>query len=138
MAVHLTTTRTDRLEPGAVLDAEGRSVEVVAARPHQRRWLVFFAGVEDRPQAEALRGAVLRAEAVVHEGDDDGLWVHELVGAAVVDTTGAVLGDVEAVQANPASDLLVLAGGVLIPLTFVVDHEPGRLVVDPPEGLLDL
>jgi 16S rRNA processing protein RimM len=44
---------------------------------------------------------------------------------------------VESVQANPASDLLVLEDGGLIPLTFLVSHEDGRVVVDPPAGLLD-
>ena len=33
-------------------------------------------------------------------------------------------------------DLLVLDGGALVPMPFVVEHTPGRVVVDPPEGLL--
>jgi hypothetical protein len=50
-----------------------------------------------------------------------------------------VLGTVEGVEANPASDLLVLDGGVLIPLRFVVASEPGvRITVEVPDGLLDL
>ena len=56
----------------------------------------------------------------------------------MVDTAGAELGTVTAVEVNPASDLLVLDGGGLVPLTFLVSQEPGRVVVDPPEGLLDL
>ena len=44
----------------------------------------------------------------------------------------------KAVQANPASDLLVLDGGQLVPLRFVVEHGPGRVVIDPPAGLLEL
>jgi len=40
------------------------------------------------------------------------------------------------VEANPASDLLVLAQG-LVPLTFVVDRSPRRVVIDPPEGLIE-
>jgi hypothetical protein len=42
------------------------------------------------------------------------------------------------VEANPASDLLVLPDGVLIPLHFVVHRRPGRLTVDLPAGLLEL
>jgi hypothetical protein len=42
------------------------------------------------------------------------------------------------VEANPASDLLVLDGDVLVPMHFVVDQGPGFVVVDPPEGLLDV
>ena len=50
-----------------------------------------------------------------------------------------MLGTVVSVEANPASDLLVLDGGALIPLRFVVGNEPGvRVTVDVPDGLLDL
>ena len=43
------------------------------------------------------------------------------------------------VEANPASDLLVLDGGALIPLRFVVGTVPGeRVTVAVPDGLLDL
>jgi hypothetical protein len=41
------------------------------------------------------------------------------------------------VEANPASDLLVLPGERLVPLVFVVQKAPGRVVIDPPPGLLD-
>jgi 16S rRNA processing protein RimM len=57
----------------------------------------------------------------------------------VVDVDGVELGTVSGVEANPASDLLVLSGGGLIPLTFVTGSEPGvRVTVDIPDGLLDL
>ena len=129
--VTLTTNRTDRLRAGAVLG----DLEVVAARPHQHRWIVSFAGVVDREGAEALRGRVLTAEPV---GDDpDALWVHELIGSRVVDVSGTTLGTVESVEANPASDLLVLDGGGLVPLRFVVERTSERIVVDIPEGLLE-
>lgn len=135
VAVSLTSDRAERLAPGAQLLADDRPVVVASARPHQQRVLVRFEGVEDRTAAEALQGAVLRAEALPSEADE--LWVHELVGAIVCDPTGAELGVVEAVEANPASDLLVLDGDRLVPLTFVVAHEPGRITVEVPEGLFD-
>jgi 16S rRNA processing protein RimM len=69
--------------------------------------------------------------------DPDALWVHELIGSDVYDGAGTVLGRVTAVEANPASDLLVLDRGGLIPLRFVVDHGPSRVVVDIPLGLLE-
>ncbi len=96
---------------------------------------MHFAGVADRSAAEALHGLVLSAEPL----DDPGaLWVHDLVGSEVVAAAdGAHLGTVASVEANPASDLLVLDGGGLVPLTFLVRAEAGRLVVDPPAGLLD-
>jgi 16S rRNA processing protein RimM len=132
VVVALVTTRTDRLAPGERFG----DLEVVSSRPHQHRWVVAFAGVNTREQAEALRGRVLTAEPI--DDDPDTLWVHELVGAEVFDTSGTALGTVDAVEANPASDLLVLDSGPLIPLRFVVEHGDGRLVVDLPEGLLDL
>ena len=123
-----------RLAPGGVLSTDGGDLEVVSARPHQGRWIVAFAGCGDRDGAEGLRGRVLRAEPLDEEG---ALWVHELIGAEVVDLGGRSYGQVEAVEANAASDLLVLADQRLVPLTFVVEHGDGRVVVDPPAGLLD-
>ena len=60
------------------------------------------------------------------------------MGAELFDTTGRRLGEVVAVEANPASDLLVLDGGALVPLRFVVDPVPGhRLTAEIPEGLVE-
>jgi 16S rRNA processing protein RimM len=124
-----------RLDPGSVLSSDRGPVRVEASRPHQGAYLVRFAEVTDRAGAEALRGLVLRAR---HRERPGTLWVHELIGAQVVSSAGAELGTVAAVEANPASDLLVLAGGGLIPLRFVVSHDPGRqVVVEIPDGLLD-
>jgi hypothetical protein len=56
----------------------------------------------------------------------------------VVDTEGSICGRVAAVVANPADDLLELDGGGLVPVTFVVGwDEQRRVVIDPPEGLLE-
>jgi 16S rRNA processing protein RimM len=132
--VELVTNRFERLDPGSVLGGPAGPLEVVRSSPHQGRFIVAFAGVADREAADALRDAVLSAEAL---DDPDALWVHELVGAEVEDVAGASLGRVVAVEANPASDLLVLDGGGLVPLRFVVSSGAGRVVVDPPAGLLE-
>ena len=137
--MHLITSRAERVAPGSVLAAPCGPLEVERSRRFEAtgpgRWIVAFRGVVDRTGAEALRGAVLLAEPV---DDPDGMWVHQLVGAVVVDRIGGVLGTVEAVEANPASDLLVLDVGALIPLRFVVGRDGDRLVVELPAGLLDL
>ncbi|HLN17801.1 MAG TPA: ribosome maturation factor RimM [Acidimicrobiales bacterium] len=125
----------ERLAPGSALVSDLGTLVVEESRPHQGRVLVRLEGVVDREGAERLRGLVLRAEPAEQEG---ALWVADLVGVEVVDTEGHHLGTVQAVEANPASDLLVLEGGGLVPLRFVVDHQPGRRVtVDIPEGLLE-
>jgi 16S rRNA processing protein RimM len=132
--VTLTTNRDDRLLAGAVFASEAGELEVVASRPHQHRYIVTFDGV-DRDRAEELRGVVLLAEAI---DDPDALWVHDLIGAEVVDVDGVARGTVEAVEANPASDLLVLDSGALVPLRFVVERREGRLTIDPPRGLFEV
>jgi 16S rRNA processing protein RimM len=91
--------------------------------------------VGDRDAADALRGTKLLAPPIE---DPDALWVHEVIGASVTTVDGAAVGVVEAVEANPAADILVLDSGALVPLVFVTDYRPGHVVIDPPEGLLDL
>jgi 16S rRNA processing protein RimM len=136
VVVTLVTDRLERLAPGSVLDADGRALEVLASRPHQRGHIVSFAGIEDRSAAEALQGATLRAPSV---DDPSELWVHELIGAPVVTVDGHSVGTVSAVEANPASDILVLDGGALVPVVFVIEQRDDKtVVIDPPEGLLDL
>lgn len=128
-----------RLAPGAELSTDGGPLRVVAARPHQGKFLVTFAGVGSREAADALRGTELRAEPLE---DPEALWVHELVGATVVDTTGEARGTVVAVVANPADDLIELDSGALVPVGFVtgwIDAGDDRqLVIDPPDGIFDL
>ena len=133
--VTLTTDRLERVQPGAVLQTKSAPLTVSASRPHQHGWIVQFDGVLTRNQAEDLHGTVLLAEPL---DDADAVWVHELIGARVVDVHGTELGTVDAVEDNPAADLLVLDGGGLIPMTFVVSTDAGVVTVDIPDGLLDL
>jgi 16S rRNA processing protein RimM len=135
--VALSTNRDERVAAGSILAGEdGTGYQVVRSSAHQGRWIVQFEGYNSIDAAEALRGTELFAPPL---DDPDVLWVHDLVGSEAVDTEGAVLGTVESVQANPASDLLVLSSGALVPLRFVVANEPGvRVTVDAPDGLFDL
>ncbi len=130
--MHLITNRTERLAPGTAFN-DGTLV-VKRSSPHQQRWIVAFVGIDSIDAADALRGTVLYAPPLA---DPDALWVHDLIGATVVGTDGARRGIVEAVQANPASDLLVLDTGALVPLRFVVEQRAGEVVIDPPEGLFE-
>lgn len=135
--VALSTNRDERVGAGSILTGEdGAEYEVVRSTAHQGRWIVHFEGCNSIDAAEALRGTELFAPPL---DDPNVLWVHDLVGSEAVDTDGAVLGTVESVQANPASDLLVLSSGALVPLRFVVANEPGvRVTIDAPDGLFDL
>jgi 16S rRNA processing protein RimM len=134
VVVDLVTDRAERVEPGTVLDTDRGPLTVVTSRPFKDGYLVRFEGYVTRNETETLRGLVLRAEALP---DGDELWVHELIGSRVVEVDGTERGTVTAVEANPASDLLVLESGALVPLTFVVDADGGRIVVEVPAGLFD-
>ena len=139
VVVELWTNRDERMTPGSELHAADRRVVVQSASRQadsggRARWLVSLQGVATREQAESLRDAVLTAEPLEVDG---ALWVHELVGSDLHDADGALVGRVDAVEANPASDLLILEDGRVVPLTFVSRDGSGRLTVDGPPGLLD-
>jgi 16S rRNA processing protein RimM len=133
------TNRAERFQAGAQLHAGDRVVEITKSRAQGDQFVVHLAGVDDRNAAEALRGTLLRAEAL-GDAPDGELWVHELIGCDVVEADGTPRGRIEAVQDNPAHDLLVLDTGALVPMVFVVDHDvlARRVVIDTPEGLFDV
>lgn len=135
--VALSSDRASRLDPGSVLQTDRGPLAVVSSAPHHDRHIVQFEGLHDRTAAEGWRGVLLRAEPLDDE-DADVLWVHELVGAVVVLVDGTAVGTVTEVEANPAADLLVLDSGALVPVVFVTEHVPGRVTIDPPDGLFDL
>jgi 16S rRNA processing protein RimM len=135
LVVVLTSDRLERVEVGARLLAGDRWLTVTTSRPHGSRWVVNFAEVADRTEAESLAGSPLFAEPLA---DSDALWVHELIGARVVDLDGNDHGRCRAVLANPASDLLELESGALVPAVFVQSMDDGIVVIDPPDGLFDL
>ena len=135
--VDLWTDRTERLTPGTVLVTARGALTVRTASAHQNRFLVWFDEIASREDADAWRGTVLSAPKL-EDVDEDVIWIDELFGATVVDATGVVRGTVVDVEANPASDLLVLDSGALIPLTFVVSVVANsRIEVDVPEGLFE-
>ncbi len=138
MVVQLWTDQTQRVEPGTELASARGTLTVVWSKPFgPDRYIVQFEDVADRTAAESLRGVELEAEPL---DVPDTLWVHELVGATVRDTAGNELGRIESVEANPASDLMVLESGGLIPIRFLTEHDATAhtVEVDIPEGLLDL
>lgn len=131
----LTTNRLERVGVGALLYTDDEVLTVESAQPHLGRFIVRFVGVYDRADADRLHGAPLYADAIDDPGE---WWVHDLIGAMVIDQHGIERGRVTEVQANPASDLLVLDTGALVPLRFAVELTANeRVTVDAPEGLFD-
>jgi len=137
VAVRLTADIPERVTPGSVFQTTRGPLTVERSKPFQQGYIIAFAGIIDRNEAELLRGLTLKAEPLDLD-DDDVIWIDDLFNALVVSTDGIERGRVTEVEENPASDLLVLDSGVLIPLTFVVEVEPNvRIVVDAPEGLFE-
>jgi 16S rRNA processing protein RimM len=133
--VQLASDRPERLVKGARWFARGQWLTVVAASPHQGRWLVMFEEIGDRAVAQRFTNAPAYAEPLE---DADELWVHELIGVPVVEVDGTARGTCVAVIDNPAADLLELDSGALVPVVFVTEHSPERIVIDPPAGLFEL
>jgi 16S rRNA processing protein RimM len=152
VVVEVTTDEpASRYVPGSVLATEPASagpLTIEAVRPHQGRLIVAFDGVLDRDRADELRGVRLWVDSadVAPSEDPDEFHDFQLVGLAAVDPAGEALGEVVGVEHGPAADLLVLRrpGGRSALVPFVkaivptVDLPAGRLVLTPPEGLLDL
>lgn len=141
----------ERFAPGRVLatdPAEIGPLTVESARWHTGRLLVAFAGISGRDQAEALRGAWLTIDSasLPAPADPDEFHDSDLIGLHVLTTAGEAVGTVTDVQ-HPGQDLLVIEpvagdGDLLVPfvaaIAVEVDVRAGRLVIDPPPGLLDL
>ncbi len=139
----------DRFAPGTALatdPADAGPLVVDQARWHSGRLLLRFAGVADRDSAEALRGIylVVDSASLPAPSDPDEFHDHQLVGLSVVTVDGSAVGTVKEIQ-HSAQDLLIVsrpgASDALVPfvraLVPEVDVPGGRLVIDPPPGLLD-
>jgi 16S rRNA processing protein RimM len=152
VAVDVRTDDPDhRYAAGASLatDPSDRGPLVIEqTRWHAGRLLVRFAGVTDRTAADALRGTLLVADSATSSPAADGeeFWDHDLLGLSAVGEDGTVIGTVVDVLHPAGADLLVVerttGAEVLVPfvraIVPVVDVAAGRVVLTPPEGLLDL
>ena len=117
-------------------------------RWHQGRGIAVFEGIYDRNIAEELRGVFLQVDSadLAPPDDPDEFHDHQLIGLRVESLDGVEHGTVQRIEHAPASDLIVLdrkgGGTALIPFVTAivptVDIKGGRIVVDLPEGLLDL
>ena len=152
LAVDVHTDAPDeRFSPGAVLsarlrDRSVRDLTVSAVRAHSGRLLVRFEEVPDRTMAETLRGAQLLVSVadLPPSEDPDEFYDHELEGLAAVLADGTEVGTVREIVRSPGGELLVLdlpeGAEALVPfvrqIVPEVDVAGGRVVLDPPEGLL--
>ncbi len=133
--------------PGARFEIP-QQLTLESIRWHQGRGIAVFEGIHDRNVAEALKGVFLQVDSseLTPPEDPEEFHDHQLTGLKVVSADGTEHGTVQRIEHAPASDLIVLAktggGTALIPFVTAivptVDLGAGRIVVDLPEGLLDL
>ena len=152
----LVDVRTDdpelRFAAGTVIATEPAAdgpLTISGFRWHSGRLLLHFAGFDDRDHADDLRGITLVVESddLPDPGDPDEFRDYQLIGLTVLTRAGEQVGHVADVL-HYGQDLLVISGegsrhGAEILVPFVaplvpeVDVSAGRLVIDPPPGLLD-
>jgi 16S rRNA processing protein RimM len=123
-----------------------RSFNLAILRPIKNGFAARIAEVATKEDADALRGTVLYARRdQLPSLPDDEFYHADLIGLEVYDTGGVLLGRVKTVQNHGADDLLELqlsgsSATVFLPFTKAavptVDLATGRLVADPPEGIL--
>ncbi|WP_034623954.1 ribosome maturation factor RimM [Maridesulfovibrio hydrothermalis] len=124
-----------------------RRFVVRSTRKHKGRMLIIFDGIDDRDQADSLRGM----EVMIREGDlprssEEDVFMYELEGLSVELEDGAVVGTISDFIMAPGQETWVITSSegkeILFPAVeeFVlsVDLESQKVVIDPPEGLIDL
>ena len=108
--------------------------------------IVRIAGIDDRNQAEALRGLRLHLpRAALPQTEAEEYYHADLIGLEAGLGAGTPVGRVRAIHDFGAGDTLeVTRPGmppVMVPFTRavvpIVEPAAGRLVLDPPPGLLD-
>lgn len=137
---------------GPLTDLTGkRTIALTLVGTAKDQFLAKVEGVADRDAAMALRGLRLYvARDRLPESDDEDEFYHvDLIGLAVVTVDGEPFGTVASIDDFGAGDVVEIARGaadepsnsVFAPFTRAcfptVDIAAGRLVIDPPAGLLD-
>ncbi|HEV7372871.1 ribosome maturation factor RimM [Arenibaculum sp.] len=114
-----------------------------AAKDH---WIARIEGVDDRNVAEALSGTCLYVErSRLPEPEEDEFYHADLIGLPAFLPDGTRFGEVVALHDFGAGDVMEVRmaaeGTAMVPFTRkavpVVDPRGGRVIVDPPAGLLD-
>ncbi|MEP5729022.1 MAG: ribosome maturation factor RimM [Sulfitobacter sp.] len=125
---------------------DGTEYPVAILRSIKNGFAARIPQVTNKEDADALRGTVLYADrGQLPSLPDDEFYHADLIGLEIYDTGGVLLGRVKTVQNHGADDLLELqlagtSATTFLPFTKAavptVDLSAGRIVADPPEGIL--
>jgi 16S rRNA processing protein RimM len=129
------------------LDDDSSVITIAEARVFKRGFLVRIMGVDSRDDADSLTQLYLLAPAAALPPlDEDEVYYHELLGLTVETTNGVRVGRVREVYETEPHHLLEVEDDDgkrrLIPyadrIVTHLDRATRRLIIDPPEGLLEL
>jgi 16S rRNA processing protein RimM len=151
VSVEVMTDFPERFAPGALLLWRGaapeRTLSLQSVRENRDRLLLKFEGVNDLDAARALQGGELFvAIEDAHPAPEGFYYGHEVRGFSCEDTGGRVLGVASGLEPTPAGPMLSVEVGpgrealvpFVHPIVVAVDRAGRRIVLDPPEGLLEL
>ena len=141
---------TTALVPGTQVFVEnaGRrsSMVIVASKPHKKQFLIKLHGVNGIDDAQRWVGSTLMIDAQALDSLEPGEYYHyQVIGFEVVHIDGEKIGTITSTMSTPGGDLYIVQGAKkehLIPAVkeFIeqVDFTAKRMIVNPPDGLLDL
>ncbi len=151
VSVELATHFPERFVAGATFawthDGEERTLTIATARPHADRLLIVFEGYADLVRARSLSGGDLWIpEEQAAPVPADFYYAHEVEGWSVEDAVGRALGRAVSIERTAGTPLLLVdAGGAepvaipfVRPIVRSIERAARRIVLDPPEGLLEL
>ena len=123
----------------------GRQLTIRSSRWHNQILLLAFDGVADRNQIEELRDQLISSDVDLGSLAPGEYHFQQLIGCEVFQQNGELIGKVDEIVKLPGQDLLSVkrAGAqVLIPMVkqiiIEIDVLAKKIVVNPPEGLLDV
>jgi 16S rRNA processing protein RimM len=132
----------------ALVEGRGweRRLEVERAHPYSKKVIFKFRGVTTASEAEKLCGStVFRRGGEFVDAGSDSYYISQLKGCRVELPDGTRLGEVEDIISTGGTDVLAVRsprGEILVPFSrsicIRIEPERKRILVDPPDGLLDL
>ena len=124
---------------------DGKQLTIRSSRWHNQILLLAFDGVTDRNQIEELRDQLISSDVDLDSLAPGEYHFQQLIGCEVFQQNGELIGAVDEIVKLPGQDLLSVnrAGAqVLIPMVkqiiIEIDVSAKKIVVNPPEGLLDV
>ena len=135
-----------RFKVGSKLTLDsGQELTIKSSRWHNQILLLGFEGVDDRNQIESLRDQLISSQVDLSALAPGEYHYQQLIGCQVYLQNNDLVGQVREVVKLPGQDLLSVdknGSQVMIPMVkqiiISIDVLEKKIIVNPPEGLLDV